>query len=97
MGSIPAWENEIFIYMYIFNALLWCRGKARRWVAAIQNSAENGERSVLIPTSTNPAVCGIQREADLFFIYNILTASAEILSTILKVILLLELKSNFKK
>ena len=32
----------------------------------LQNSAESGERSVLTP-SAYPAMCGIQREADLIY------------------------------
>ena len=51
-GFDPHSRNEIFIYIYIFITLLWCRGKAWRWVLplntqCLQNSAESGERSDL--------------------------------------------------
>ena len=53
VGSISTRGNEIFIYIYIFISSFWCRGKARCWVPPLntqcfQNSAESGERSVLI-------------------------------------------------
>ena len=48
VGSIPIRGNEIFIYINIFIYSLWCRVKAQslhlQW---LQNSAKNGERSVL--------------------------------------------------
>ena len=74
--SIPARGNEykmnIFIYIYIFIPLLWCRGKARRWVPphntqCLQNSAECGERSVL--TLDSPCLpCCVRDTAWSWFI-----------------------------
>ena len=62
-----------FIFPFIRSGI---EGK-KRWMAlnlatkhAIQNSAENGERSVLTPSSpAYAAVCGIQREVDLFYLF----------------------------
>ena len=38
-------------------------------IFASKNSAESGERSVLLGSLCLPAVCGIQREADLFIYF----------------------------
>ena len=57
VGLIPTRGDEIFIYIYIFISLLWCRGESAALSSGTQNAmpqlAECGKRSVL----TLGAVC----------------------------------------
>ena len=67
-------EEVKYLFKFIFPFLRsGLKEKTRRWALTfntqcLQNSAESGERSVLTLASL-PAVCGIQREADLFILF----------------------------
>ena len=57
-----------FILPFLRSGVEVKRGVLPLKMQCLQNSAESGERSILtLGSLCQPAVCGIQREADLFY------------------------------